>query len=96
MQGTALVKDGANGTLLTRLGPGQHFGERALMGGDVRAADVVAETRLVVYKLCSEHFAELLGSVDEIWRFEALQKVNLATPLYITHIGLNYYKNRRN
>ncbi len=34
------VKD-AGGGVLARLGHGQYFGERALLGGEVRAADVV-------------------------------------------------------
>ena len=41
----------------------------------VRAADVVATSRLVCYCLCRRDFAELLGTADEVWRFEALQKV---------------------
>ena len=43
----------------------------------VRAADVVADpaTRLVCYMLSRADFDRLLGSKDEIWRFEALQNV---------------------
>ncbi len=42
-----------------------------------RAADVVAEGRLVCYTLSSKDFATLLGSREDIWRFEALSRVRV-------------------
>ena len=41
----------------------------------MRAADVVAVTKLVCYTLTSADFKNLLGNSEEFWRFEALQKV---------------------
>ncbi|KAG2497546.1 hypothetical protein HYH03_004293 [Edaphochlamys debaryana] len=73
-EGGALVKDAAGG-VLAKLGMGQYFGERALLGGETRAADVVADGRLVCYVLSAESFRELLGSQEEIWRFEHLKEV---------------------
>jgi CRP-like cAMP-binding protein len=62
--------------VLAKLGPGQFFGERALLGSEARAADVVADGRLVCYQLSAADFAALLGSREDIWRFEALQNVS--------------------
>ncbi|KAL6754149.1 putative cGMP-dependent protein kinase [Haematococcus lacustris] len=80
-EGTAVVKEGGNGTVLAKLSPGQYFGERALLGAEVRAADVIADTRLLCYKLTRAHFDALLGSREDIWRYEALQKVSLLNTL---------------
>lgn len=44
----------------------------------MRAADVVAVSKLVCYCLTSTHFKDLLGSVEDFWRYEALQKVGCA------------------
>lgn len=74
-EGVAVVRDGAKE--LARLGPGQFFGERALLGAEVRAADVVADGRLVCYCLSRTDFDTLLGSKDEVWRYEALTNVSL-------------------
>ena len=78
-----LIKEGAavvlgNGqTLLAELTAGQYFGERALMGAELRAADVNAKTRLVCYRLSRKQFEDLLGTVEEVWRYEALRRVPL-------------------
>lgn len=71
----AVVQDGQN--LLAQLQAGQYFGERALLGAEVRAADVHAKTKLVCYRLSRKQFEDLLGSTDEIWRYEALRRVPL-------------------
>ncbi|MEW5303042.1 MAG: hypothetical protein WDW36_005773 [Sanguina aurantia] len=74
-EGTAEVKQGTD--ILATLGPGQYFGERALLGADVRAADVVVGTKgpLSCYTLTQEVFSELLGSQEDIWRYERLKEV---------------------
>ncbi|KXZ43473.1 hypothetical protein GPECTOR_89g493 [Gonium pectorale] len=79
-EGAAVVKDQAGG-VLARLTAGQYFGERALMGGEVRAADVMADGRLVCYCLSSSSFQDLLGSQEEIWRFEHLKEVPILSAL---------------
>ncbi|PNW85942.1 hypothetical protein CHLRE_03g199050v5 [Chlamydomonas reinhardtii] len=79
-EGCALVKDQAGG-VLARLTVGQYFGERALLGAETRAADVVADGRLVCYCLSASSFSELLGSQEEIWRFEHLKDVPILSPL---------------
>jgi len=41
----------------------------------VRAADVIADTYTVCYTLSRKAFNELLGPIEDMWRFEALRKV---------------------
>ena len=52
--------DGAGGTPLTTLGPGEVFGEMALLTDSPRTATVVAETDLVVWRLSRTRFETLL------------------------------------
>ncbi len=40
-----------------------------------RAATVTAETQLVCYSLARPAFNNLLGPIEDVWRFEALCKV---------------------
>ena len=40
-----------------------------------RAADVVAEAHTVCFTLGRKAFTELLGPIEDVWRFEALRKV---------------------
>ena len=54
-------------------------------GLQVRAADVVAVSKLVCYCLTSTHFKDLLGSVEDFWRYEALQKVGCALSAACDH-----------
>ncbi|KAF5835635.1 putative cGMP-dependent protein kinase [Dunaliella salina] len=79
-KGSAIVVDD-NGKVLTRLTPGQYFGELALLGGKARAATVKADSQLLCYSLSRVDFNILLGSRDEIWRFESLQNVPLLSNL---------------
>ncbi|GLC68711.1 cGMP-dependent protein kinase [Pleodorina starrii] len=79
-EGTALVKD-AGGNVLSRLTVGQYFGEKALLEKELRAADVVADGKLICYCLSAAAFQELLGSKEEIWRFEHLKEVPILSAL---------------
>ncbi|KAK9909485.1 hypothetical protein WJX75_003002 [Coccomyxa subellipsoidea] len=62
-------------TVLAKLTEGSYFGERALIKDDVRAADVTADLYTVCYSLGRKAFDELLGPIEDVWRFEALRKV---------------------
>ncbi|CAL8467781.1 g7319 [Coccomyxa elongata] len=62
-------------TVLAKLAEGSYFGERALIKDDFRAADVTADIYTVCYSLGRKAFDELLGPIEDVWRFEALRKV---------------------
>ena len=46
-----------------------------------RAADVVADVHTVCFSLGRKAFTELLGPIEDVWRFEALRKVCASTKL---------------
>lgn len=52
--------DGTGGEPLTTLGPGEAFGEMALLTDSLRTATVVAETELTVWRLSRPRFDALL------------------------------------
>lgn len=74
-------------TPIDHLGPGDYFGERALIRDDQRAATVTAEGYLVCYSLNRESFNNLLGPIETLWRYEVLKKVQLSTPYSITNFS---------
>ena len=51
---------------VAELGPGDFFGEMALMTGEVRAASVIARTNVLTYRLEKESFRDLLASRTDI------------------------------
>ena len=65
IEGEAKVKD-ANGRLLSRLIPGDFFGEISLMDGGPRTATVVAETNLTALALSRKDFSALLRSEPKV------------------------------
>ncbi|HWC03913.1 MAG TPA: anion permease [Methylomirabilota bacterium] len=58
--GPAAATDGTEGRLLSTLGPGEVFGEIALLTDSPRTATVVAETELTVWRLSRLRFDALL------------------------------------
>ena len=57
----------ADGAVITTLGPGDYFGEMALLVPDMdRTADVVARTRTETFELQREHLLGLCSSSPEI------------------------------
>ena len=65
VEGEAKVKD-ANGRTLSRLIPGDFFGEISLMDGGPRTATVVAETNLTALALSRKDFSALLQSEPKV------------------------------
>jgi CPA1 family monovalent cation:H+ antiporter len=64
VSGTARVE--RDGMLIASLGPGELFGELALLTGSRRMADVVAETDMVVAALSRQEFASLLDASPQL------------------------------
>jgi CRP-like cAMP-binding protein len=59
-EGTAVVRDGGTaGKELARLGPGQYFGERALLGAEVRRAPDPARCSLSTATCLPVHYISL-------------------------------------
>lgn len=65
VEGEAKVKD-ANDRTLSRLIPGDFFGEISLMDGGPRTATVVAETKLTTLALSRRDFGTLLRSEPHV------------------------------
>jgi CRP-like cAMP-binding protein len=65
IEGEAKVKD-AKGRVLSRLIPGDFFGEISLMDGGPRTATVVAETNLTALALSRKDFSALLQSEPKV------------------------------
>jgi CRP/FNR family transcriptional regulator/CRP/FNR family cyclic AMP-dependent transcriptional regulator len=68
-----LILDGSAWVVVSRrererLGPGDFFGEMALVDGEPRSATVVAETDLRLLVIRREHFWKLLDTVPDLTR----------------------------
>ncbi|KAK9817313.1 hypothetical protein WJX72_012521 [[Myrmecia] bisecta] len=75
-----IIKDGnfrvsRGEQLLEQLSTGHFFGEKALIRNDTRVADVTAESYSVCYVLDRKAFDDLLGPIEDVWKFEVLRKV---------------------
>jgi len=64
LEGAAVVKTGAR--VLARVGEGDYFGELALLDGEPRAADVVAETDVTVAVLGIRMFRTLVRELPDL------------------------------
>ena len=65
-EGTAKVSVGYSNRALARLGPGDFFGELALLDGGPRTASVVAETPLVTIRIPRAKFRTMLKSEPDV------------------------------
>jgi CRP-like cAMP-binding protein len=62
--------------VVSTLSAGEYFGQQALWKTNTpRAATVVTKTTCTFYTLERSLFQSILGPLDQIWRFQALQKV---------------------
>ena len=64
LEGTVRVE--VEGELLRTIGQGEHFGEMALLTGEPRSADVLAETDLVAMEFTDRHLKALIGREPEV------------------------------
>ncbi len=64
LEGTAIVR--RNGRKVATLGPGDYFGELALLDGGIRSASVVADTDLKVLVLGQREFLGVLEQVPAV------------------------------
>mmetsp|Transcript_5867 Transcript_5867/g.11184 ORF Transcript_5867/g.11184 Transcript_5867/m.11184 type:complete len:1060 (+) Transcript_5867:347-3526(+) len=71
------------GVTKLRLGAGSFFGEKALLADDVRSATVMAvgAKGATCWYLDREAFQDLLGPVEDVWRWATLRAVPLLSAL---------------
>jgi CRP-like cAMP-binding protein len=73
---------------LIQLGPGEHFGEMALMNNEPRAANVCAlEEGVSCYTLGQEDFVELLGPLRDVLDHHMAVRVLRGVPLLASLSG---------
>ncbi|KAG7671492.1 hypothetical protein Ndes2526B_g09344 [Nannochloris sp. 'desiccata'] len=78
-EGTVTVsKDGKQ---VAKLSDGAYFGERALIRDEPRAASIIAEGYVVCFALSRTAFNDLLGPIEDVWRYETLRKVPILSNL---------------
>lgn len=65
-----------------KLGPGDYFGERALMTNELRAATVIADTKVIVLALDKVAFHKLLGPVQEVLEYNLSMRVLSSVKLF--------------
>ena len=74
-EGGGAGADGAGaGAVVAAVAAGGHFGERALIRSEPRAASAVADGYAVLYRLPAAAFFALLGPLDAVWAAEALRR----------------------
>ena len=78
-EGTVNIK--VDGKTVSRISPGYGFGERALEGDSLRTADAVCEGYVVCFTMFKDAFDRLIGPMHNIWRYEALRRVNILAEL---------------
>lgn len=78
-EGTVRVE--INDREVAKLSEGGFFGEKALIRDEPRSATVVAEGYVVCYALTRKAFNDLLGPIEDVWRYESLRKVPILSNL---------------
>ena len=65
----------------SQLGEGAFFGERCLIADEPHPATVTAEGYVVCFALSRAAFNDLLGPIEDVWRYESLRKVAILSNL---------------
>jgi len=77
----------AHGSKVAELKEGSYFGERALVhGNEKRTADIVATAYSICFTIDSKSLEQNAGSLQQMWIYEALRRVDLFSPLGETKI----------
>ncbi|KAI3430680.1 hypothetical protein D9Q98_005269 [Chlorella vulgaris] len=63
------------GAQVERVKEGAYFGEKALINASPRSATATADSYVVCYTLGRAAFNELLGPIEDVWRYETLRRV---------------------
>ncbi|KAL7533915.1 hypothetical protein ACHAWF_004666, partial [Thalassiosira exigua] len=63
-------------------GPGEFFGERALLTGEPRAANITAETECIALALSRETFEKSLGPLQELIDLAVKKRVLMGVPIF--------------
>ena len=67
----------------TVIGPGGYAGERAIMTGEKRAADLIAETDGLAFVIDKDTFATVFGDLEDVL-MRALDKQRLVSPFSLS------------
>lgn len=77
----------AHGSKVAELKEGSYFGERALVqGNEKRTADIIATTYTICFTIDSKSLEQNSGTLQQMWIYEALRRVDLFSPLGETQI----------
>eukprot|EP00890_Picochlorum_soloecismus_P002174 jgi/Picsp_1/2958/NSC_01182-R1_cgmp-dependent protein kinase len=77
----------AHGSKVAELKEGSYFGERALVqGNEKRTADIVATAYTICFTIDSKSLEQNSGTLQQMWIYEALRRVDLFSPLGETQI----------
>jgi hypothetical protein len=70
------------------LGPGQFFGERSILQDTALDVSVISigEKGTMCYCLDRQSFQDILGPIEDVWRWRALRGVHLLAPLSETQV----------
>jgi CRP-like cAMP-binding protein len=75
------VSVAVDGEVVAELGPGAYFGERALIHGDRRNADIIATTFTSVFSIERGPFQQFFGSLQHAWTYSVLKNTEAFSAL---------------
>ena len=70
-----------DGSVVAELGKGAYFGERALLHGDLRNADIVTTSFTSVFSIAREPFQQFFGSLHHAWTYSVLKNTEVFSSL---------------
>lgn len=70
-----------DGEVVAQLGKGSYFGERALIHGDRRNADIAATSFTSVFAIAREPFQQFFSSLNHAWTYSVLKSTDVFSSL---------------